>query len=446
MPSIAKQAETTAWDSVRANPFTRVHGRPTHRDYETLKEEAATLASEVEDIIYPWSRDATDNYGLLANILGADEYYELTNIDSYTIPLEPASYDPTITNVTLIHECKCKEEEWELIRTAWFIQKGFLQGVVDNLHGALDEQYYSQLKHRLTAYCNITPFQILEHLNKCWCPLDVQAKKILKKEYYTKWDADEHLTAFRKHLNNDQRAFVQSDITIPDDNKLQFYLEEIYNSNRFDKQEMLPWEQQPAATKTDYDLARAYFESIVKATNTYKQNAGGGTAGRNCYESANHMADVGNELREYIQQIASAGVANAMETANNLQTKDKLATMEAEIKKMTATIAAMSAMMGNNKNRDPNSNAKADGNKDCKSRRPQMKKLRNMGTYCHSHGFHPVGADHDSTTCSWQKAGHNSAATWSNQLGGDTFWPTTKCIAIEQHDHPSWKGKAAPTN
>jgi hypothetical protein len=251
-------------------------------------------------------------------------------------------------------------------------------------------------------------------LNERWCPLDVQAKKNLKKEYYTKWDADEHLTAFRKRLNNDQCALVWSDVTIADDNKIQFYLEEIYNSNRFDKQEMLPWEQQPAATKTDYDLARPYFECIVKATDTYKQNAGGGTAGRNCYESANHMADVGNKLREYIQQIASAGAANATETANNLQTKDKLATMEAEIKKMTATIAAMAAMMGNNENRDPNSNAKADGNKDCKRRRPQMKKLRNMDAYYHSHGFHPVGADHDSTTCSWQKAGHISIATWSN--------------------------------
>jgi hypothetical protein len=78
---------------------------------------------------------------------------------------------------------------------------------------------------------------------------------VLKKEYYTKWDVNKHLTAFRKHLNDDQRAQVRSDVTIADDNKLQFYLEEIYDSNRFDKQEMLTWEQQPATTKTDYDLA-----------------------------------------------------------------------------------------------------------------------------------------------------------------------------------------------
>jgi hypothetical protein len=126
MPSTAKQAETTALESVRAISFTRVHGRPTRRNYETLKEEASTLASKVEDITYTWSKNATDNYGLLANILGADKYNELTGINSYAIPCEPASYNPTITNAMLTHEHKRNEVEWDLVRTTWFIRKGFL--------------------------------------------------------------------------------------------------------------------------------------------------------------------------------------------------------------------------------------------------------------------------------------------------------------------------------
>ena len=130
---------------------------------------------------------------------------------------------------------------------------------------------------------NIIPsYQILEHLNNRWCPLNVKAKKEIKKAYYTKWNhAAEHLMAFGKRLDNNQCSLVQSDVTIADDDKLQFYLEEIYDSNRFNKQEMLTWEREPAATKTDLDLAKAHFETIVNATNTYKQNAGGGTTGRN---------------------------------------------------------------------------------------------------------------------------------------------------------------------
>jgi hypothetical protein len=147
MPSTAKQAKTTAFESVRATPFTRVHGRPTRRNYDILKEEACVLASKVKDITYPWSKNATNNYGLLANILGIDEYDDLTNIATYAIPHKPASYDPNITNATLTHTWKRMEEEWELVRTSWYIRKGFLKGVVDNLWDALDEQYYSQLRH-----------------------------------------------------------------------------------------------------------------------------------------------------------------------------------------------------------------------------------------------------------------------------------------------------------
>ena len=106
MPSTAKQAETTAYENARSNPLTRVHGRPTRSDYEILKSEASALASKVEDITYSWLKNATDNYGLLGDILGADEYDELTNINSYVIPNEPVSYDPAITNATLTHERK----------------------------------------------------------------------------------------------------------------------------------------------------------------------------------------------------------------------------------------------------------------------------------------------------------------------------------------------------
>jgi hypothetical protein len=287
------------------------------------------------------------------------------------------------------------------------------------------------------AYRNITPFQILEHLNKCWCPLDVQAKKVLKMEYYTKWNADEHLMAFGKRLNDDQRALIRSDDTIANNDNLQFYLEEVYDSNRFDKQEMLTWEQQPAAMKTSYNLAQAYFERVIKATDTYEQNAGGGTAGRNRYESANQMADVGDKIREYIQQLASAGAANATDKADNVQTKKKLATKEAEIKKLTATIAAMTTKMSNNENCNPNIGANRDSSREHVTRRPQMAKLHNMGAYCHLHGFHPVGANHDSITCNWKKDGRNSAATWTSRLGGDMCWPSAKQVAIKQHKHPT---------
>jgi hypothetical protein len=103
--------------------------------------------------------------------------------------------------------------------------------------------------------------------------------------------------------------------TIPDKNKLQLYPEQIYACNKFDKQEMLAWEQQLLATKQDYAQARTYFETIIKDTDTYKQNSG---SKPQRYESANQLANLGDEVRGYIQQISGN---NTTEGVANVQTK-----------------------------------------------------------------------------------------------------------------------------
>jgi hypothetical protein len=170
MPSTFKQAEITAYESIRATPLTQVHGRPTHGNYKTLKGKACALASEVVDITYLWSKNATDDCGLLGDILGVNKYKDLTRILTYVIPTKPTSYNPTTTNAMLTHECKQREEDWDLVRTPRFIQKGFLWGIVDNLCDALDKKFYTQLKQQLTVYQNVTPYQILEDRNDRWCP------------------------------------------------------------------------------------------------------------------------------------------------------------------------------------------------------------------------------------------------------------------------------------
>ena len=72
-------------------------------------------------------------------------------------------------------------------------------------------------------------------------------------------------------MDDNKRALIRSDVAIADEDKLQFYLEQMY-----DKSKMLEWEKKPSVTKTDYIAAKHYFEEIVKATDTYAQNVGGG--------------------------------------------------------------------------------------------------------------------------------------------------------------------------
>ncbi len=87
-------------------------------------------------------------------------------------------------------------------------------------------------------------------------PIRHPGQETTQANFYRTWHPEEHLTAFGMRLNDKQLSLVQSDVAITNDDKLQFFIKQMYKSNTFDKMEMMTWENQPTATKTDFDLAR----------------------------------------------------------------------------------------------------------------------------------------------------------------------------------------------
>jgi hypothetical protein len=225
MPSSsAKAAKMMSYDAVCTPPLTRIHGGPMRHDYKTLKKEASNLARKVDNLTFAWSQDPItgEEYGLQAEIIGNVEYTHLTNL-IWIQEVKPQQYDPAIINATATHTRKCMEDKWEEKRESWYIYKGFLRAVTMNMHNTIDKQYYSQLKNINTAYCNTIPIQILEHLDLRWCPLDIQARKILKKEFYTDWDSsDVHITSFGMKLDIELNQLDRLGIVISNKDKLQF--------------------------------------------------------------------------------------------------------------------------------------------------------------------------------------------------------------------------------
>ena len=90
------------------------------------------------------------------------------------------------------------------------------------------------------------------------------------------------------------------------------------------------------------------------------------------------------------------------------------------------------------------------GSEDNKKKKPRYdrnapyEKYRNMGGYCHSCGFHPVGKEHTSKTCGYKKHNHDDNATWSNRGAGSMFWP--RKVREDEKTHATYAGKSAPTN
>ena len=92
---------------------------------------------------------------------------------------------------------------------------------------------------------------------------------------------------------------------------------------------------------------------------------GGGTTERNKYESANHMADIGNEIREYIVNLASASAGATQEQAANTMGKtNQFNAMAAQIKALTNAVAKLADAK---EDKDPNASGGGGKNGDRKS-------------------------------------------------------------------------------
>jgi hypothetical protein len=187
------------------------------------------------------------------------------------------------------------------------------------------------------------------------------------------------------------------------------------------------------------------------------QNSGRKT-GKMGYESANHMTDVGDKIRKYFQDIASVTVADKERTAELASNISKVSRAKdaqidiliAQIKLLTNIVTLLSKSLANKENNGGGGNrgggngGKINGGNGGGLRgRCVFHTIRDMGSYCWSHGHHPVGVKHNSNNCTNKKGGHKDKATATNCIGGDNYWPQENRVKASQHDRASYKGKSA---
>jgi hypothetical protein len=156
---------------------------------------------------------------------------------------------------------------------------------------------------------------------------------------------------------------------------------------------MVTWENKPIIVKDNYAQAKTYLENLVRDFKTYTQNSSGKTRKME-YESANHMADVGDMIRKYIQDIASATVANKerrAEFAANISETSRardaqIKSITAQIKLLTNTVSLLLKSLANKENIDGrgNSGGGNGGNGGGLGGRHLFHHTRDMGSYCWS--------------------------------------------------------------
>ena len=82
---------------------------------------------------------------------------------------------------------------------------GFRTGVSENIHDALELQYYEQMYEDIFKYKCVLPRRYIKHLELKWVILDkVQIEKMIG-NYKRGWSPEEHFTTFAKRLSREQK-------------------------------------------------------------------------------------------------------------------------------------------------------------------------------------------------------------------------------------------------
>ena len=118
--------------------------------------------------------------------------------------------------------------------------------------------------------------------------------------------------------------------------------------------------------------------------------------------------------------------------------------MAAQLKALHDAVAKLTLALANKENERGNGGGGGGGGRGNREKKPYARP-RCMGAYCWSHGWHPVGANHNSATCNFKKEGHKTDATFTNIMGGNQCWPASDRVRPSQQMHATFAGKSKPT-
>lgn len=92
------------------------------------------------------------------------------------------------------------------------------------------------------------------------------------------------LRDFIKRLNGGQEMLRHDSIKVSNDDRLQHFIEQMYDGGQFEWRDYQDWEDRPDHEKTWAETTK-FFEALIETMETYEDNIGG-TAKKAKFENA----------------------------------------------------------------------------------------------------------------------------------------------------------------
>jgi len=137
--------------------------------------------------------------------------------------------------------------------------------------------------------------------------------RAIKKDYFKPWDVagGVALSKFTKALDERRIELHIHNITIEDEDAKEHYMVQMYESNAFNETDMKEWEDKTEEEKDDWVVMKRFFRKKMALNEAYNNNNEGNSAAlygssANVTEQEEKLADMGDQIREYIQQLTGA--------------------------------------------------------------------------------------------------------------------------------------------
>ena len=283
---------------------TKIQSQPTTKDLNHLEEELTAIVSS-----FP-SELGGGAHGHVGLIKSATDYALFAPAAPFFVPANPGHYPQgPIPGVQRAQ----REAEHKALIVQFQTCTGVAKGLKDLILQAVDEDFILELRDESIAYLNVTPIQMLTHLQNCWGSMDFTDITALMAECDSPWNAAEVPTKYFNRVDKARRQLARANVQIDERAMMAKALKYFKDAGDFDPA-IHEWEARPIAAQTYANLKAVMcteFSRLNRQDATSARTAGHASANNIVEEMANATEDLVAELTEkHAKQVEALIKAN----------------------------------------------------------------------------------------------------------------------------------------
>ena len=245
--------------------ITRLHGIITPESVAKLEDKLGGVCTIIKTHHY----EQGQKYGHLASVIPRDKYRIVISDAAWdhTAPADPGAYS---TAALAVGNAAAQREqlvaEHKQLQTSYASYLGVEEAGKELILYAVGDDALAPLKKQYIGFGDSTILTMLDHLRQKTAIKMTTAQKHEYKTngYNTSWDPTTSITAYFTNLDRFQISLSDRGITTSDEEKTMAAGAQMWQSEMFTEDQMLAWENKPAADQTWANLQQYFTEKWLE--------------------------------------------------------------------------------------------------------------------------------------------------------------------------------------